>query len=113
MRIGVIDTGLDYTHADFGGPGTPEAYAQAYGTDGTVAPAAGLFDPAKYLGGWDFAGPTYNADSNDPAAFIAQPDPNPIDGVDGVSGHGSHVAGTAAGYGVQADGTRSRVTTPP
>ena len=26
VRIGVIDTGLDYTHADFGGPGTVEAY---------------------------------------------------------------------------------------
>ena len=24
--IGVIDTGIDYTHADFGGPGTVEAF---------------------------------------------------------------------------------------
>ncbi len=104
VRIGIIDTGLDYTHADFGGPGTPEAYAQAYGTDGTVAPAAGLFDPEKYLGGWDFAGMSYDAGSSDPAALIPQPDPNPIDGVDGVSGHGSHVAGTAAGFGVTAEG---------
>ena len=26
IRIGVIDDGIDYTHADFGGPGTPAAY---------------------------------------------------------------------------------------
>ena len=104
VRIGIIDTGLDYTHADFGGPGTPEAYAAAYGTDGTVAPAADLFDPAKYLGGWDFAGTGYDASSSDPAALVPHPDANPIDGVDGVSGHGSHVAGTAAGFGVTTDG---------
>ena len=105
VRIGVIDTGLDYTHADFGGPGTTEAYAEAYGTDGAGPVPDGLYDPAKYLGGWDFAGPVYDAGSTDPAALVPQPDPNPIDGADGVSGHGSHVAGTAAGYGVQADGT--------
>ncbi len=33
VTIGVIDTGLDYTHADFGGPGTAEAYAEAYASD--------------------------------------------------------------------------------
>ena len=26
IRVGVIDDGIDYTHADFGGPGTPAAY---------------------------------------------------------------------------------------
>uniref|UniRef100_UPI003566C8EB S8 family serine peptidase n=1 Tax=Actinotalea sp. TaxID=1872145 RepID=UPI003566C8EB len=108
VRIGVIDTGLDYTHADFGGPGTPEAYAQAYGTDGSDPVPTGLYDPAKYLGGWDFAGPTYDAGSSSPSARVPNPDANPIDGADGTSGHGTHVAGTAAGYGVQADGTTFR-----
>ena len=51
VRIGIIDTGLDYTHADFGGPGTAAAYAQAYGTDGTGPIPAGTYDPAKFLGG--------------------------------------------------------------
>ncbi len=105
VRIGIVDTGLDYTHADFGGPGTAEAYAEAYGVDGSAPVPDGLYDPAKYLGGWDFAGPVYDAGSGDPAALVPQPDPNPIDGVDGVGGHGTHVAGTAAGYGVLADGT--------
>ena len=108
VTIGVIDTGVDYTHADFGGPGTADAYAAAYGSDGTGPVPPDLLDPAKYLGGYDFAGPTYDAD---PASLIPgasdvpQPDGNPIDSPDGVGGHGTHVAGTAAGYGVQADGT--------
>ncbi|NTW41438.1 MAG: S8 family serine peptidase, partial [Cellulomonadaceae bacterium] len=33
------------------------------------------------------------------------PDANPIDSPDGEGGHGTHVAGTAAGFGVQANGT--------
>jgi len=99
VTVGIIDTGIDYTHADFGGPGTVEAYEAAYGEDGTGPVPAGSFDPAKFLGGHDFAGVDYDA-SGDGDQLVPVPDENPID----VHGHGTHVAGTAAGYGITPDG---------
>ena len=32
VRVAVLDSGIDYTHAAFGGPGTLAAYEAAYGT---------------------------------------------------------------------------------
>lgn len=100
VNVAVLDTGLDYTQADFGGPGTTAAYDAALASTG--APDASWFDASKYLGGYDFAGPTYNADSSDPAYDpTPAPDENPIDGKGGD--HGTHVSGTIAGYGLDAD----------
>jgi len=100
VNVAVLDTGLDYTQADFGGPGTTAAYQAALANTG--APTAGSYDGGKFLGGYDFAGPTYNADSTDPAYDpTPKPDDNPIDGKGGD--HGTHVSGTIAGYGLDAD----------
>jgi minor extracellular serine protease Vpr len=104
VKVASIDTGIDYTHADFGGPGTAAAwsYAQAHSTDNPAADPtlAAEFGPSspKVKGGWDFVGDAYNA--NDPSS-VPQPDPNPLD----CFGHGSHTAGTLAGFGVLSDGS--------
>lgn len=89
VKIGIIDTGIDYTHAAFGGSGNPSDYAA--NDPNVIEP--GTFPTAKVKGGYDFAGPTYNANV---AGSVPQPDTDPLD----RGGHGSHVAGSAAGIGV-------------
>ncbi len=94
LVIGVIDTGIDYTHADFGGEGTTAAFEA---NDGAVI-EPGTFPTAKVTGGYDFVGDDFGSDTE--GSGIPKPDADPLD----CQGHGTHVAGTAAGDGVTADG---------
>ena len=63
VKVAIIDTGIDYTHANFGGPGTVAAYKAAHAAD-TQPPTrrcSARTRPVK--GGIDFVGDTYNADA--------------------------------------------------
>ena len=56
-RSPIIDTGLDYYHANFGGSGDPADFAADNGlTIGTPA-----FPNTKVIGGTDFVGDAYDA----------------------------------------------------
>jgi uncharacterized repeat protein (TIGR01451 family) len=95
ISIGIIDSGIDYMHANFGGTGLLPDYQAAAVATSHWTTLGGVFPTAKVVGGYDFVGDAYNG-SNTPV-----PDPNPMD----CNGHGSHVAGTAAGRGVTSGGT--------
>ena len=93
IRIAVLDSGIDYTHAHFAGPGTREAYEAAYGTDladprNTRRDA--LFPTAKVVGGFDFVGEFWDGSDTSPPLL---PDADPID----AEGHGTHVADIIGG----------------
>lgn len=101
VRIGLIDRGLDYTHATFGGLGTPAAFSA--NDPNLIEP--GSFPTAK-ADGFDFAGDAYDA-SGASGSDIPTPDPDPreCNQPDPHAGQGTHAASLAAGYGVAADGT--------
>lgn len=86
MRIAIIDTGVDVDHPDFGGDGTPgDGISEGWETD-------------QIQVGYDLVGDDYNAAT--PKTDNPVPDGNPDD----CQGHGSHVAGIAAGNGDEETG---------
>ena len=49
IKVAVIDTGIDYTHANFGGPGTVAAFDAAFAASTSPADPA-LFGPVAPQG---------------------------------------------------------------
>ncbi|HEX7224781.1 MAG TPA: S8 family serine peptidase [Candidatus Limnocylindria bacterium] len=107
ITVAVLDSGIDYTHAAFGGAGTQEAYDAAYGQ--TTESAENKSEPdwaaidadTNIVGGFDYVGEIW------PDGRLA-PDPDPIDcggktiGDDVGAplcegGHGTHVADIIGG----------------
>lgn len=71
IKVGVIDTGVDYDHPALGG-------------DGTIRNNSAMFPNARVIAGWDFVGDAFANSASTPV-----PDAFPDD----CGGHGSHVAG--------------------
>ncbi|WP_219633054.1 S8 family serine peptidase [Haloechinothrix aidingensis] len=67
LRVAVMDTGIDYTHPDLGGPGS--------------------FPTGRVVTGWDFVGDDF--DAGHPDTLEPDPDADPMD----CHGHGTHVSG--------------------
>ena len=109
MVVAVLDSGVDYTHAALGGPGTALAYKNAFGTKlkdtknekiNDAYLGQKLYPTAKVIGGWDFVGTAWTGGAGSPPL---NPDPDPIPCGPGAikevcdGSHGTHVADIIAG----------------
>lgn len=86
IKVAVIDSGIDYSH-------------DLFVRDGDTT-----FPTAKVPLGYDLVGDDY-APGNGGLSEVPQPDSDPMDcDLSAGGGHGTHVAGTIAGYGIKANG---------
>jgi minor extracellular serine protease Vpr len=82
VKVGIIDTGIDLDHPDFGGSGV----------NGTTP----FVNHPRVKYGYDFVGDAYDAN---PANVTYSPTPVPDANPDDCNGHGTHVAGITGANG--------------
>lgn len=93
VKIGIIDSGIDYDHKEFGGSGVSGPEPSNPSWDGSTA-----FPTSKVEWGYDFVGNAYGDKSlPEGQVYTAHPDAFPDD----CGGHGTHVAGIAAADGAE------------
>jgi len=85
ITVAVIDSGIDYTHEEFGGEGQA-----AYDANDPSYIEEGTFPTVKVVDGFDFVGAEW------PNGDLA-PDPDPLDKPTYGDGHGTHVADIIGG----------------
>ncbi|MDP2633441.1 MULTISPECIES: S8 family serine peptidase [unclassified Pseudoalteromonas] len=83
QKVAVLDTGIDYTHAIFGGAGTVEAYDEAQSDPTMVA-----WPQGQVMGGYDFMRDDADPIENDPE--------NPTE-EDAPTSHGTSVSHSVTG----------------
>ncbi|KTF13764.1 S8 family serine peptidase [Pseudoalteromonas sp. H105] len=83
QKVAVLDTGIDYTHAIFGGAGTVEAYDEAQ-----ADPTMVTWPQGQVMGGYDFMRDDADPIENDPE--------NPTD-EDSPTSHGTSVSHSVTG----------------
>ncbi len=100
VLVGIIDSGIDYMHPDFRNADGTTRIAALW--DQSVAPDdnRGWASPAGYFLGTLFTEETINEAINAPSSALQREICPSVD----LSGHGTHVAGIAAGNGANSGG---------